>query len=456
MKKRLYALVLAAVILVGALLISPAKKPAEPVFQQHREWPQESEEVQKLQKKGVFASHLPILVIHTDGRTVPGYLRTDDKELPCDWEIFWNEEGVNQLSDEPSQTGQLGLSIRGNSSRDYPKKQYTVKTVNEEGLPADVALLGMPAESTWVLNGSWIDHSLLRNYLLCNLSGQVMDYAPRCRLCEVFLTDKKGAPKYFGVCTLEEKIKVSEARLNLPQVSPEHEETSFLMQMNSKIDNLRIYHLKPDGVNTYSFDLEYPPLDELDQESLHYIQQQMLVFEKTLYDALRSGDWDDVNRMVDLGSFADYYIINEFFQNLDAGTRSTYLWQAPGGKVAIGPVWDFDGTFNNFQDVESRTDYLKVKSTVYYRCLFQDPAFVELCLQRYETLRQGVLSEERLVEAIDSAAAYVGSAAHRNAARWYKGDDSLFEKDVAGMKDFVRERGAWMDENLARLCTPIR
>ena len=454
MKKWLFALLLASAGLL--LLLTPVKKPPVPVFYQHLAWPNESEQVRELQASGTYATHLPIIVLHTDGRTVPGYLRSDQEELLCQWDLFFSEDGCNQLTDTPARQGQLLLSIRGNSSRDYPKKQYTMKTVDSRRSPENISLLGMPAESTWILNGSWIDHSLIRNYMIDSLAGEVMDYAPRCRLCEVFITDRSGSPVYQGVYTLLEKIKVSKARLNLPEVSPEHEETSFLMQMNSYIDNFPIYHLKPDGINTYSFDLEYPPMEELDKDTAHYIQRQMLLFEKGLYDAVRSGDWENVNRRIDLESFADYYLINEFFQNLDAGTRSTYLWQAPGGLISIGPVWDFDGALNNFADVEPRYDYLKVRSTIYYRCLFQDPEFVDLCTRRYTQLRQGILSEENLLELIDSTGAYLGSAADRNADVWYRGNTARFHEDLASLKNFVRQRGAWMDENFVRLCTPIQ
>ena len=460
MPKRFKVFLAALAISLLALLVPHAKPSPVKSFQQHESWPGLSQEVIDLQQDGVFATHLPILILHNDGQAIPGYLRSDLNELSCEWSVIHSEDGVNRLDAAPTQSGRMLISIRGNSSREYPKKQYMMKTTDTAGLPEDVSLLGMPAESSWVLNGSYIDHSLIRNYMMYNLAGDIMEYAPRSRMCEVFTTNANGRPIYQGVYTLMEKIKVSKSRLNLedetPKTSAHHAETSFVLQMNSWIDHKRIFHLKPDGVNTYSFDLEYPDAALMTQDTAQYIERRLLIFEKALYDAVRTGDWDTLNAQIDMDSFVDYYIINEFVQNLDAGTRSTYLYQNMGGKMAIGPVWDFDGAFNNFADVENRVDYLKLKSTFYYRSLFQNETFVNLCIARYHQLRRTLLSDKSLLDYIDSCAAYLEQPAQRNAKRWYGGEDQLFWDDIQSIKDFIVERGAWMDENFEALCTIVK
>ncbi len=460
MPKRTKAFLALVVIVLAALLVPQGKTSPMKTIHQHLAWPGPSQEVTDLQATGVFATHLPILILHNDGQTFPGLLREDQNQLLCTWSLIHNKNGVNRLDGSPTQTGQMLVSIRGNSSRDYPKKQYLLKTVDNQSNPEKVSLLGMPAEDSWVLNGSYIDHSLIRNYMMYNLAGELMDYAPRCRLCEVFTTDSNGETVYQGVYTLIEKIKVSSVRLNLNKGSSKmptkHKESSFVMQMNLHLDHQSLQHLKPDGINVYSFDLEYPNNEPLPAESFHYVEQQLLTFEKALYDASHSGNWDKVNAMIDMDSFVDYYIINEFCQNLDAGTRSTYLYKDLGGKFSIGPVWDFDGAFNNFADVENRVDYLKLKTTFYYRYLFQNETFVNRCIDRYHELRRTALSDAALTKYITDCGHYLEQPAQRNTMRWYDGQDSLFKDDLNEMKDFVEKRGAWMDENFASLCTIVK
>ena len=47
----------------------------------------------------------------------------------------------------------------------------------------------MPKESEWVLNGPFLDKSLMRNYLALNVASNIMEYAPRVKFCEVIMVE---------------------------------------------------------------------------------------------------------------------------------------------------------------------------------------------------------------------------------------------------------------------------
>lgn len=448
MNKRLAALLLLVALLLAAILLPEnGRVQSHSVVHQHEVWPQESEEATGFDVYGNLTTHLPLLIVQVNGREIPGITRETDEKLICEYAFIDNPDGVNCSSDVPTQTGTMAISIRGNSSRWFSKKQYAVKLVDKEGMPEKQSLLGMPAESTWVLNGSNIDHSQIRNYMLYNISGEIMDYAPRCRLCEVFLTNADGELQYQGVYTLIEKPKVSKERLNLTPYDPKYAESSFVVQMNEHIDNARIDHLKPDDISVYPANLEYPDTEIVTDYSLQYIKNELLCFEKMLYDAEYFDNWEKVLQCTDLDSFVDYYIINEFFQNYDAGVRSLYLYKNLGGKFSIGPVWDFDGAFDNFTGMDFSPDMLELESTFYYFYLCHSAEFVERCNERYDELRKTVLSEKYLLQYIDDSSMYLGSAALRNCGKWYGGDYSVYNDDIEKMKTFVVERGRWMDEH---------
>ena len=457
MNKRLTALLLLVALLLAAVLQPEnGQTQSHSVVHQHEVWPQESEEATGFDVYGNLTTHLPLLIVQVNGREIPGITRETDEKLICEYAIIDNPDGVNCSSDVPAQTGTMAISIRGNSSRWLPKKQYAVKLVDKEGMPEKQSLLGMPAESTWVLNGSYIDHSQIRNYMLYNISGEIMDYAPRCRLCEVFLTNADGELQYQGVYTLIEKPKVSKERLNLTPYDPKYAESSFVVQMNKRIDNARIDHLKPDDISVYPANLEYPDAEIVTDYSLQYIKNELLRFEKMLYDAEYFDNWEKVLQCTDWDSFVDYYIINEFFQNYDAGIRSTYLYKNLGGKFSIGPVWDFDGAFDNFTGMDFSPDMLELESTFYYFYLCHSAEFVERCNERYDELRKTVLSEKYLLQYIDDSSKYLGSAALRNCDKWYNGNDSIYYDDIEKMKTFVVERGNWMDEHFEDFTAIIR
>ena len=68
----------------------------------------------------------------------------------------------------------------------------------------------MAADEEWVLNGPFLDKTLMRNYIAMNVAGQIMDYAPNVRYCELFVDDQ-----YRGVYLLMEQISRSEERINV-------------------------------------------------------------------------------------------------------------------------------------------------------------------------------------------------------------------------------------------------
>ena len=82
----------------------------------------------------------------------------------------------------------IDIRVRGNSSRYFDKHSYLVKTLTDDGAASrDVAMLGMDAFDEWALHGPYLDKTLIRNYMWYNLAGEIMDYAPNVRFCEVLL-----------------------------------------------------------------------------------------------------------------------------------------------------------------------------------------------------------------------------------------------------------------------------
>ena len=405
-------------------------------------------------KDGHLVSHLPIFVINTNREGIPGIDRESELRLACDYKIIDHEDGLNDSNDEGTMSGKLAISLRGNSSLYFPKKQYSIKLIDEDFEGEDKALLGMPKHSAWVLNGSYIDESLIRNYMLYNLSAEIMGYAPRVRLCEVLMHDKDGNIQYEGVYTLIEKPRVAQNRLDLNPYNPKHEETSFMLQLNSHVDKREVKHLKYDGAVRNPYDLEYPDALEITDESYDYITNQVFDFEKKIYDAKITNNFQKVEDLID-DSFIDYYIINEFFQNYDAGRRSTYIHKNIGGKFSMGPVWDFDGAFNNYIGLDMPISELKMRRQYYYYYLMHDQNFVNQVIKRYHELRRSFLSDKYLLDYIEKSTQYLGSAAERNATRWYEDGYRAYLDDVESMKKFVIERGAWMDENFVELITVV-
>ena len=433
------------ILLFLTIMLSFSREDEEQL--QHETWKKQGERTMGLDENGVLSTHLPILIIHNAGETIPGQIRENNEKKIYPYSIINNADGVNRSDDEPKDRGKALTSIRGNSSREYAKKQYLFKLVDETGNSEKKEMLRLPKESTWVLNGSMIDRSQIRNYFLYNLSYQIMGYAPRSRMCELMLEDENGKLVYMGLYTLSEKPKVSKNRLNLTKYDPSHEETSYLLQCNTHPSKYQFEHLLFVDANNY--ELTYPQEAEVTQKTMDYIQTDITVIEKKLFDASISHDWSQVEEAIDYDSFIDYFLINEFFQNYDAGRKSTYVYKNLGGKLQIGPVWDCDGALDNYVEREIEIEMLEMNGTTFYRYLMDDPKFVEQCIDRYEELRRYYLSESYLLEFVNETVEYLGDAPIRNAQKWYAGNTDVYYEDLEKIRTFIIERGEWMDNNFA-------
>jgi hypothetical protein len=83
--------------------------------------------------------------------------------------------------------GRAEVSVRGNSSFFYDKKSYRLELQTPDGEDKKVALLGMPADSDWVVYGSVTDASFIRTVLAHELWRGMGHYAVRWRLVEMFV-----------------------------------------------------------------------------------------------------------------------------------------------------------------------------------------------------------------------------------------------------------------------------
>lgn len=422
-----------------------------------------------------FASHLPVISIDTHGQEIPGAPAVDAEGrtlhdehgqavptlapdgldyITADVAVYDAQGAANRLSDEPTISSECQIRVRGNSSRLYDKKNYRISLVNNDGTDNSQPLLGMESSEAWALQGTSIDKTMMRNYLTYNLAGQFMaNYVPEVRYCEVFVNGE-----YYGLYGLTETIKVQDGRIELNESDPDSAETSYLAAIDelgaseTTVSNFLFYTLR---LNCY-IDVLYPGELSLTAAQKRWIEDDISAFEKALF----SYDYDTLDygydRFIDTDSFVDMYILNEFAINDDFGAFSTYLYKDVRGRLVLGPPWDYDNCYDNYQD-QTPTDGFYVVQRAWYFMLMKDEAFAQDVIDRYRSLRQDVLSEEHIFEMIDATAGYLAPAMERNWARWgytFSDDHYLFpesrrpasyEEAVADLKSFIHDRGTWLD-----------
>lgn len=406
----------------------------------------------------VFCTHLPLVLIDTQGEKI----RDHQDGGYCMISIIDNEETNNHPTDEPQVYTAAQIKIRGNSSAGFDKKQYKLDFVESAQNPVqvDYEVMGMPAESDWVLNGPYLDKSLMRNYMMYNLAGEIMDdWSPNVRYCEVILNGE-----YQGLYLMIESVKEGKNRVNVgDEVALKSGQTGYLVvrerdgQTPTRLDNFGTYTY----ITQNELGVKYPNPALITPQQANYIERDISAFEKALY----SLDYDHVKygyaSWIDLDSFVDYWVINEFSSNLDAGKFSTYAYKNIRGKLTMGPVWDFNNSFGLYVDVPM--DF-HMQSKPWYVMLMKDENFTQRIIDRYRELRKGILSEENLFNYIDSVTDYLGDAVERNFEVWgytfqmeldeekqmlrYQELPQNHKEAVEALKEYIRIRGRFLDMNI--------
>jgi hypothetical protein len=169
----------------------------------------------------------------------------------------------------------------------------------------------------------------------------------------------------------------------------------------------------------------------------------------------------DIFEIIDMNSFIDFLIINEFCKNIDAYRLSTYFQISEEKKLKMGPIWDFNFSFG-------LTDYLngyKSSGFVYssmeeipfwWEKLNQNKFFNSALTKRWKQLRSSTLSDEVVMEMVEKFDRELEIAQENNFDKWsllgqkevwpnyYIGD--THQDEVNYLQRWISERAKWLDK----------
>ncbi|MDP4276359.1 MAG: CotH kinase family protein, partial [Bacteroidota bacterium] len=419
-------------------------------------------------------SNLPFIMVTTNGQTI-----IPNSKITADMKVLDNVSGTNSIQDTTyTYNGKIGIEIRGNTSATFPKKSYTVETRTTTGTNLNVSLLGLPKENDWVFNGPYPDKSLMRNVLAYHLGNLTGKWSPRTRYFELYLN---GA--YQGVYILVEKIKVDKNRLNLSSLKAadttgDQVTGGYILKIDrpetTDVENVD-YWISPYRAWTnlkqqVYFLFQDPDGSDLNAPQHAYIKQCITNFENTVY----SDNYQDKEKgfypLVDLKSFLDYYIINELSRNLDGYRISTFLHKdrdSKGGKITMGPYWDYDICFGNADFfsagqtegwiIDGMGDADAYAMPFWWQKFRLDPYFNAQLKKRWNEWTASYINPTYLNQYIDSCADVLFDAQKRNFQTWpilntyvwpnnYVGGS--YANEISYLKNWLNKRITWMDSQI--------
>lgn len=431
-------------------------------------------------------NNLPIIVIDTNNKVIEANSGLENmiineterevlnKSLKYDASLKLyepNKYGYTCIcnSSEPPLVTNITINARGQSSLNNPKKQYTIAFKDENGLENPLEILGMPKHDKWVLNGSYGDKSLIRNYLAYKMAGQVMEYAPRTRYVEVYLNESGDEnisfdKHYIGVYLLTEKIERGIDRVDIDKNEGEYRDVSFIIardkiKYGDTVLTTDWGKLEEDTiVDEYGrvrmrtvISVGYPGKSKLTQDYEDEIRAYINKFEYALRSSNFNNSKNGYRNYIDVDSFVNFAMINEIFKNIDGGDVSTFFYKGIGEKIKAGPVWDFDLTLGNtsVDQINDPTGFRMV-NTLWFNRLFQDSFFANRYSKvLYPYYRSKMWQIDKVNHMIDEAVNELGPAVIRNNNRWYKDYGELeYEIEINNIKIFLEKRLLWMDENI--------
>ena len=377
----------------------------------------------------------------------------------------------------------MGIELRGSSSKRFPKKGYGLELRTASGEDRQADLLGLGREEDFVLHGPYSDKSLIRNALAYRLAANLSVWSPGVRMVELTVNGD-----YRGVYLLTEKLKRDPTRIAIAKM----EETTttgdgltggYVLKIDKQTGGsaggtatFRSRHPDRKTRNpAVTFTHHYPKPEKITPEQRAYIRNYIYRFE----EALAGPDFADpatgYRKYLDVLSFVDFLIMTELAKDVDGYRISTYFHKqrdSAGGKLRMGPIWDFNIAFGNvdYCDGEGTRGWTYEVNAgcggknwpvpFWWRRLMEDAWFRQQLVSRWTELRSGALADVALRKEINGLVAELGSAAKRNFERWpvlgrkiwpnaYVGGS--YEEEVEYLRDWLSERVGWLDQKIAAL-----
>lgn len=394
------------------------------------------------------------------------------------------------------------MKIRGNSSANYPKKNYQIKLENG----AD--LLGFGKAKRWILTGNWLDRSFIRNQVTYDLADYAgLPYTPEHCQAELYVNHE-----YAGLYLFSEKVEINEGRIDIRDLEKETEKlndkelSSYKKRTRenrtgSSWKAFRIpnnpeditggylieyerqkgrYKAEPSGYTTRrNIFLIIKSPEYVSTEQAVYIGTFMQGFENAIFaaDGTDPGTGKHYSEFVDMDSLVLKYMINEFSQNYDGNISSEFFVKPPDSVSTVafaGPVWDMDNTYGAYAQKYNKDEIMSPgglfignasRTRYWWPNLYRHDDFRLRVREMWEgRFGRGVkilLGQEEdpegKLKSLDRYADEIAASARMNFALYpfMKNDWSVvhtgkdFEENFAYLKDFITQRTAYLADTWA-------
>ena len=312
---------------------------------------------------------LPIISISTENG-VPITSKVDYTRMTFRLTDFDNSAN-NLFSNNPRDE----MRGRGNATWNNNKKPYRIR------FRENTSLFERAAYRNWILLAEYRDPTFLTTPVAFHLGRNVFDHQPYTNTYQYVHLFFNG--RYDGVYCLTEHRQASPDGVGVPGRVGIDPKDGWMVEMS-------IYS-EPPEFRTRNYNLPIliktnnaPTGDPNDNNNPYYnfIKNDW----NELCDLMVSSRFPDngYRELVDLDCFVDYIIINEIVANTDdlINTNSVFVYKDKGGKISLGPVWDFEISFGWDWNIHNHIYFVQGTSTqfipkhAFFKRFYEDPVFL--------------------------------------------------------------------------------
>ena len=335
-------------------------------------------------------------------------------------------------------TDSVQIKGRGNSSWSASKKPYRLK-FDEKVKP-----FGLTKGKSWVLLANSQRGSLMANAIAMKI-GQMSGakYPNHIIPVELYMNGT-----YMGSYMFTEKVGMANNSVDID------EEEGYLVELDTyENSDEPIYRT---GAYNLPVKIAEPDLDEyINEEYAEDRRQAIILDSRNMQNAVSKGT--GLEDVLDIDATARFFLTNDLVLNQEINhPKSTFYHKNesdPNGKIAFGPLWDFDWGFNYENGSQycysGQTSSVIKTSMAAYR-FWQDLTNNETFKKHYYHVWKEFMENNSIAELhdyIDSYYNFAKTSFQNNAYEWgsYYG---FSESDRDRAKQWVQERANYIYNNL--------
>ena len=417
-----------------------------------------------LEEYELVVTNMPLLVMSADNIV-------DEPKLPGTWR--W----VNGAAGIDTGVQNFAIEFRGASSQAFDKKSFGFETreIDDPSDSDNVRFFDLRNDDDWIADAAFRDLTLVRNIVSHDIYRSMRSYAYidadgdeqgdstiAGGVAEVILNGR-----YHGIYVISERVDrklLDLERVDVPEDANGDDDWSsvdFTVPSNGSV----LYQAEGNDAGFYNpgtieqnFEQKYPDPDDIERF------EPLADLVNFINDAEPENFAAEVGNLVDLESFADFWILRLVTSNPDTMRKNYFAARNESGKWFFVP-WDFDATFG--MDYTGAPDpnsleFLDITQNLLLRRLVDEQVttFTAMVKIRWEELRADILTPRAIAARFESYFSVMGEdqtgnieqARNRNLQRWPGSGNTGGNNPELGEVEFIED---WLTDRIDFLDTYI-